>query len=121
MGKFIPGVPPKPWKEGEASPNPGGVPKVLREIHGTIRAIYCEPEKDGTSRVEKVLARLYQFATEDEPKVAVPASQLLLERVLGRPRQAPNLDKRPEQMSDAELRAKLSEAASSLGCTLVDN
>ena len=79
---------------GTATPNPGGRPRVPDELRAIFEAASPEAAR-----------RLAELVHDEDPRVALVASNAILDRVLGRPAQQINADIKTGSISDAHLAA----------------
>ena len=79
---------------GTATPNPGGRPRVPDELRAIFEAASTEAAR-----------KLAELVHDDDPRVALVASNAILDRVLGRPAQQINADIKTGSISDAHLAA----------------
>jgi hypothetical protein len=93
----------RPFRPG-VSGNPGGRPKAPAGVLETFRAHF---EKDG----EEVIAGIFKIATAKQGSLALRAAELILDRLLGRPRQAIEMDVTSADFIPAETKASLFAAA----------
>ena len=82
------------FQPGTATPNPGGRPKVPDELRAIFEAASPEAAR-----------KLAELVHDDDPRVALVASNAILDRVLGRPAQQINADIKTGSISDAHLAA----------------
>ena len=79
---------------GTATPNPGGRPRVPDELRAIFEAASPEAAR-----------KLAELVHDEDPRVALVASNSILDRVLGRPAQQINADIKTGSISDAHLAA----------------
>ena len=79
---------------GTATPNPGGRPRVPDELRAIFEAASPEAAR-----------KLAELVHDEDPRVALVASNAILDRVLGRPAQQINADIKTGSISDAHLAA----------------
>jgi hypothetical protein len=82
------------FKKGK-SPNPGGKPKWVKEAKEIAGA-----------RTKEAIERLVYWMRSSDPKASIPATNAILDRALGKPKEHVEHDftqRLAEEMTDAEL------------------
>ena len=98
------------WQPGKSG-NPGGRPK-LTPITDWLRKLIDQPDGSGKTGGERIARHLVEVASSSGTKTAVPAAEMILDRIEGRVPSRLELDAHilvatPDQLIEASRRMEL--------------